>query len=135
VLVAAGAPDDPARGDGEAFLAAALAAEVPIHQPTLSLVELPAAIARRTGDTELAGEAAQALLAMPGLVLHPLDLEASADAASIAGRLLLRGVDAVYASTALRERATLVTLDDELRERASPVVDAVSPREWLERLA
>lgn len=135
VLVAAGAPDDPARTDAVAFLAAALAADVPIHQPTLTLVEVAAAVARRTGEADLAGDAARALLAMPGLVLHPLDLEASADAAAVAGRLLLRGADAVYAATALREAATLVTLDEELRARASTVIDAVSPTEWLTRPA
>jgi predicted nucleic acid-binding protein len=135
VLVAAGTPDDPAGADATAFLAAAFAADLPTHQPTLSLVEVAAAIARRTGDADLAMQAGQALLSMPGLVLHALDVDASADAAALAGRLQLRGADAIYAATALRHTATLVTLDDELLARSRPVVDAVSPTEWLKRVA
>jgi predicted nucleic acid-binding protein len=134
VLVATGTPDDAAGADAAAFLTGAIAADVPIHQPTLTLVEVAAAIARRTGDADLALEAGQALLGMPGLVLHALDVDASADAAALAGRLQLRGADSIYAATALRHAATLVTLDDELRIRSRPVVDAVSPTEWLKRV-
>ena len=133
VLVAAGTPDDSAGADAAAFLAAAIKADLPAHQPTLTLVEVAAAIARRTGDADLALEAGQALLGLPGLVLHALDVDASADAAALAGRLHLRAADAIYAATALRHESTLVTLDDELRARSSPVVDAVSPAGWLER--
>ncbi len=133
VLVAAGTPDDTASADATAFLAAAIAADLPAHQPTLTLVEVAAAIARRTGDADLALKAGQALLEMPGLVLHALDIDASADAAALAGRLHLRAADAVYAATALRHEATLVTLDDELRTRSRPAIDAVSPTEWLAR--
>jgi predicted nucleic acid-binding protein len=108
VLVAAGSPDDPARPDS-------------------------AAIARRTGDERLAMEAGAALLSIPGLVLHPLGLEASADASALAARLHLRAADAVYAATAARQETTLVTLDDDLLARSAPVVDAVTPTEWLAR--
>ena len=133
VLVAAASASDPARDDAFAFLAAVVASDVAIHQPTLTLVEVSAAIARRTGDDRLAGEIGSALLAMPGLVLHPLDLEASADAAALASRLGVRGADAVYVATALRHRTTLVTLDDDVRRRSSTIVDVVTPAEWLQR--
>jgi predicted nucleic acid-binding protein len=134
VLVAAGAPDDPAGADAAGFLASAFAADLPTHLPTLTLVEVAAAIARRTGDADLALHAGQALLGLPGLVLHALDIDASADASALASRLQLRGADAIYAATALRYAATLVTLDDELLTRSRPVVDAVSPTEWLKRV-
>ena len=74
VLVAAASLKDPSRTEAAAFLAAAVAADLAIHQPTLSLVEVSAAIARRTGDERLAGEMGSALIGMPGLVLHPIDL-------------------------------------------------------------
>ncbi len=133
VLVAAGAPDDPARADAAACIAAALTDGLAIHQPTLALVEVGAAIARRTGDSALASEAGATLLSMPGLVLHPLDLEAAADSVAIAARLRLRGADAVYVATAVRSASALITLDDELLTRAGPLVDAVTPAEWLQR--
>ncbi len=133
VLVAAGAPEDPAGADAAAFIEAALTDGLAIHQPTLTLVEVGAAIAGRTGDSDLASEAGAALLSMPGLVLHPLDLEAAADSAAIAARLRLRGAGAIYVATAVRSAAALVTLDDELLTRTSPLVDAVTPTAWLAR--
>jgi predicted nucleic acid-binding protein len=134
VLVAAGAPDDPASSDASAFIEAALSSGLAIHQPTLALVEVAAAMARRTGDDNLAMDAGAALLAMPGLTVHSLDLEASAEAAALASRQRLRGADAVYAATALRHGTTLVTLDDELLARSRHVVDASTPIEWLARV-
>jgi predicted nucleic acid-binding protein len=133
VLVAAGAQDDAAHADSAAFVVAAIGTGLPIHQPSLTLVEVAAAIARRTGDSNLAMEAGAALLAMPGLIVHVLDLDASAEAAALAGRLQLRGADAVYAATAAQLGATLVTLDDELRDRSRRVIDAFTPTEWLAR--
>jgi len=70
---------------------------------------------------------------MPGVLMHPLDLEASADAAAVAARLQLLGADAIYAATALRYRSTLVRLDDEIRSRASVLIDVACPSEWLGR--
>ncbi len=133
VLVAAGDRDDPAGPGSVAFLQAVLRAGRPIHQPTLALVEVAAAIARRTHDVALAREAGLRLLRMPGLVLHPLDLESAAEAAAMAGRARFRGADAVYAATALRHGTTLVTLDDELLTRTSPTVVSMTPSDWLTR--
>ncbi|MEO8437348.1 MAG: type II toxin-antitoxin system VapC family toxin [Chloroflexota bacterium] len=133
VLVAAGSSDDPANGESVRFLRAALGAGLAVHQPTLTLVEIAASIARRTNDPALAREAGLRLLQMPGLVLHPLDVEAAAEAAAIAGRAMLRGADAIYAATALRHGTTLVTLDQELLTRTSGIVDSIEPAGWLER--
>ncbi len=133
VLVAAGSPGDSANDKSVRFLRAALGARLAVHQPTLTLVEIATSIARRTNDPALAREAGLRLLQMPGLVLHPLDVESAAEAAAIAGRAMLRGADAIYAATALRHGTTLVTLDQELLGRTSRIVDAVTPGEWLER--
>lgn len=133
VLVAAGAGDDPAGPESVAFLEAVLRDGRPIHLPTLALVEVAAAIARRTRDAALAREAGLRLLRMPGLILHPLDLASAADAAAMAGRVKLRAADAIYAATALRHGTILVTLDDELLTRTSPTVVSMTPRDWLTR--
>ena len=133
VLVAAGSPDDVASDESLRFLRMALEAGLAIHQPTLSLVEVAASIARRSGDSVLAREAGLRLLQMPRLVMHPLDLEAAAESAAIAGRAALRGADAIYAATALRNGTTLVTLDQELLTRAAGIIDCVTPAGWLER--
>ena len=132
VLVAAGSPDDMASQQSVQFLRAALGAGLAVHQPTLTLVEVSASIARRTNDPALARDVGLRLLQMPGLVMHPLDIEAAAEAAAIAGRAQLRGADAIYAATALRHGTTLVTLDQELLTRTAGIVDSVGPAEWLE---
>ena len=133
VLVAAGSPGDMASQQSVQFLRAALGAGLAVHQPTLTLVEVSASIARRTNDPALARDVGLRLLQMPGLVMHPLDIEAAAEAAAIAGRAQLRGADAIYAATALRHGTTLVTLDQELLTRTAGIVDSVGPAEWLER--
>jgi predicted nucleic acid-binding protein len=133
VLVAAGSPGDIANDESVTFLRAALGAGLAIHQPTLTLVEVAASIARRTSDPAIAREVGLRLLQMPGLVMHPLDIEAAAESAAIAGRAMLRGADAIYAATALRHGTTLVTLDQEVLTRTAGILDCVTPAGWLER--
>ena len=72
---------------------------------------------------------------MPTLIVDPLDLDAAAEAAAIAGHVRLRAADAVYAATSLRHGTQLVTLDLELHERAAVVVEAFTPAEWVARTA
>ncbi len=135
VLVAANAADDTAHAESLTFLQALVRSGTPIHQPTLTLVEISAAIARRTHDATLAREAGVRLLRLPRLVVHPLDLEAAADAAALAGEVGLRGADAVYAATALRVGAALVSLDLDLVSRSAPIIDSLSPAGWVARQA
>jgi predicted nucleic acid-binding protein len=132
VLVAAVDRADPARGASERFLLSVLSSGEPIHQPTLTLVEVTAAIARRSSDPAVAIDAGAALLAMPGLALHSLDLERAADAAAIAVRSRVRGADAIYIAVAAQHRTMLVTLDQEMRTRAEGLVMVMTPDEWIE---
>jgi predicted nucleic acid-binding protein len=133
VWVAADTADEPAHTEARELLRTALGAGLTLHQPMLTLVEVAAAVTRRTHDPELGAEAGRSLLETPGLTLHSLDLEAAAEAAALAGRLMLRAADAIYAATALHHGTALITLDLELRERASPLVEALEPTEWLSR--
>ncbi len=132
VFVAAVDPADPNQGTASRFLAAVASSGEVIHQPTLTLVEVTASLARRSGDEAAAMEAGAALLSMPGLVVHPLDLEAAADASAIAVRSRVRGADAIYAATAMARGATLVTLDHELLARVADLVTVTTPAGWLE---
>ncbi|MDQ3689404.1 MAG: PIN domain-containing protein [Chloroflexota bacterium] len=132
VWLAADAADEAARDVSRSFLRAVLAGGLAVHLPSISIVEVAAAVARRTGDADLAREAGQRVLEMPALVVHPLDIDAAAEAAALAGYVRLRAADAIYAATALRLGTQLVTLDLELRDRAAPVVGVFTPAEWLE---
>ena len=132
VLVAAVDLRDPAQPDAKAFVDAVTTLGDPVHEPTLVVVEVVAAIARRTGDVDAAMDGGTAVLATPGLVLHPLDMELAADAAAVATRDRLRGADAIYVATALRTGSILVTLDIEVQERARGLV-VQTPTAWLAR--
>lgn len=112
------------------FLAAVARLEEPVHLPTLVMVEVAAAIARKTGDADLARDAGAAVLATPGLVLHVLDASVAAEAAAVATRDRLRGVDAIYVATATRAGSTLITLDGEVLQRAQGLV-VRTPKAWL----
>ena len=106
-----------------------------LHQPGLFVIEVCAAVARRTRNPALAIEAGRATLAVPGLVVHALDHELAAEAAEIAAACALRGADAVYVATARRMGATLLTLDGEVRERAEPTATVWTPGEWRSAMA
>jgi predicted nucleic acid-binding protein len=107
---------------------------VPLYQPVLFVIEVSATIGRRTRDPALAMATADATLATPNLSLVPLDHALAADAASLAASCALRGADAVYVATARHGRATLLTLDAEVRERAAGVITVHTPDEWSRAL-
>jgi predicted nucleic acid-binding protein len=52
-------------------------------------------------------------------------------AADLAGRLFLRGADAVYAAVAKRSASSLISLDEELCRRAENEVPCFTPARWL----
>lgn len=101
-----------------------------LHQPGLFVIEVCAAVARRTRDRALALAAGEATLTTPGLTLHALDHDLAAGAAEVAATCALRGADAVYVATARHAGATLLTLDAEVRERAAGVATVLAPAEW-----
>lgn len=105
---------------------------VPGYGPALVLAECAGALARRTGSEQEANGLVEALQSFPGFELIPLDLPLARRAAQIAARHRLRGADAVYAATAERQDATLITWDTEMLDRGASVVPTLTPVEWLE---
>jgi predicted nucleic acid-binding protein len=95
--------------------------------PTLLLAEVAGALSRRTGQSELAHQAVQTLLPLTELRLVPLDSRLGRSAARLAGKMGLRGADAVYVATAHHLNVPLVTLDREQRARAGRLVEVRSP--------
>lgn len=131
VLVAADAGDEAAHASARAFLRRVLKSGVAVHQPSLAIVEVTAAVARRTGDAAHARAVGVALLELPGMALHDLDLDTALTAVGLASDLRIRAADAVYAATALIHATTLVTLDAELASRAGAVLAACAPDDWI----
>lgn len=64
--------------------------------------------------------------------LLEVDRELSWRSAQIAARHRLRGADSVYVATAESHDATLVTWDQEMRDRGAAVVDTQTPKQWTE---
>ena len=105
--------------------------EIPVSSPTLALVEVAGALARRTASQSLAESAIRYLKGLSWLTLSPLSIAFSETAAGVAITCSLRGADAVYVALARQESACLVTLDDEMLKRSAPAVLAMMPGDWL----
>jgi predicted nucleic acid-binding protein len=134
VWVAARFSTEPGHAQCAALLRAAADRGERLVCPVLVLPETACTAARKCRDQD-AGRAVLAhLLILPGLVLAPLDEALARDAAALGARHFLRAADAVYAAVAQRAGATLVTLDQELRERVAPALPCLTPAEWLATL-
>ena len=110
------------------FLREVTRRRLPVTCPAIVLVESGCAIARRTGDAGKAERAIEQMRLSPLLTVIAMDDRLLAIAMSLGMRHKLRGADAIYAATAERHDAALITWDRQLRERAG----GVSPSEWLD---
>jgi len=108
-----------------------VADDIPVSSPTLALVEVAGALARRTGSQPLAESAIRYLQGQPWLTLLPLSIAFSETAARVALACSLRGADAAYVALARQESAPLITLDDEMLKRGAPAILATTPGDWL----
>lgn len=102
---------DEQRSNGVRFLA-----------PTLLLVEVAAAISRRTGDSHLAERSVGALDNLPDLRLVDMDRNVLQVAVHVGADLGVRGADAFYIAIAQPLSLPLATLDFDQRERASKII-------------
>lgn len=91
--------------------------------PSLLLVEVAGAIARRTGQADLAKRAISALDGLNGLRLVEMEADLVRRAAALAASQGLRGADSIYVAVAERLSVPLVTLDIDQQSRSSKVVD------------
>lgn len=130
-------PYEPGHQESRKLLARMQEQAIPIIVPTLLLPEVAAAIGRGREDADLARQFASALRQFPHLVLVGLDETLAEQAAGVAAQHRLRGSDAIYAAVALRFGSTLVTLDQEQRDRVAEVIPTRLPAEalaeWRER--
>ncbi len=90
--------------------------------PYSILVEVVAAVRRRTGSADLATAVKENLLHIDTLFFVALDQNTAARAADIAVLTGGRGMDALVIQVALEFDATLISFDIEMLERASAVM-------------
>jgi len=90
--------------------------------PYTVLIEVVAAVRRRTGNKMLALQVKEILLSIESLHFVIIDPESAADAADIAVESGMRGVDAIVVQTAKEYKSILVSLDKEMIEKAAAFV-------------
>jgi predicted nucleic acid-binding protein len=104
---------------------------VHLHAPRLVVTESAAAVARHYRDTAKGEMVRLRVLAIPKFRLGAISAEVCDRAARIACRHFLRAADAFYTELAQRIGTELVTLDDEMLERAPAAVRTLRPSDWL----
>lgn len=127
-------PGDPSYAECRALLDALDQQKTPVIVPNLLLAEVAAVVSRTRRDPIRARLTAGAIAAFTHVRLIALDESLAQEAAEIPADRALRGADAVYVAVARRYGCALVSLDREQRERATPVVRALTPAEALAEL-
>lgn len=92
-------------------------------EPYIVLIEIVAAIKRRTGSTKLAKRVKNDFLAIDTINFTDLESTRANDASEIALNLGVRGMDAIVIQTAKEFNIPLITLDKEMIEKAKSFVD------------
>lgn len=128
VWVAAADATDPRCDVSRGFFAEVARRGIHLFVPSLALVEVGCALARRSGDAQGAKRLTQAMLAPDFVRYVPVDGPLVARAFELGTESLLRGADALYVAAAVLTQSTLVSWDGEHLERGG----ALSPDAWLE---
>lgn len=107
--------------------------EADLHAPTLVLAEVAAALARNTRQPKRGLAALEMIKQTPRLRLHSLSLPFAEKAARLASTLFLRSSDSIYVAVAITTGTLLITLDNEMGQRAGKEARTLTPSEWLSR--
>ena len=90
--------------------------------PYTVLIEVVAAVRRRTGKKELSQKIKQELLSIETVNFVIIDPESASGASDIAIESGVRGMDAIVIQTAREYNTTLVSLDAKMMEKAASIV-------------
>ena len=131
VYIATRYPSEPGYQECAEFFRLVLLTEDAIQVPTLLLVEVASAAARKTRNPSDGLQLSSEIRTMGSHEWHPLDEAGALAAIELGTRLFLRGADAVYSAVAALTDSTLISLDRELLSRASGAVKTMTPRDWL----
>ena len=91
--------------------------------PYSVFVEVVAAVRRRTGSEELAREVGKQLLEIEAVFFVGLDDKSAQDAAEIAVKTGVRGMDALVLQVARDFSTELVSFDDDMMAKARGLID------------
>lgn len=91
-------------------------------EPYTVLVEVVAAIKRRTGSEQLAEKVRNNLQGIDSIYFFDLESNRANEASNMAKKYGMRGMDAIVAQIAREFNATLVSLDSEMIRKANGMV-------------
>lgn len=116
------------------FLGQVRAQQAPVKSPETLVVEVAGALGRGTEGSADAMSYALGLRRLPGHQFIPVDRELADLAAKVGAEKKLKGMDAIYAALADKEGARLITVDNELINRAPAASRATGPEAALAAL-
>lgn len=100
-------------------------------EPYTVLIEVVAAVRRRTGDKDLASRVRNDLQAMQTLNFLELTSTRATLASEIAGEIGVRGMDAIVIQVAREFNIPLISLDGDMVDRARAMVETELIRDLL----
>lgn len=127
VFIAATWPDDQFHEESRRLLLALATDRCAVFVPAFAIVEVACALSRRLRDAVTARKLTLQVMSAVRAKELPVDAAFLAQATLSGTRDFLRGADALYAAASEMESATLISWDEEHRNRAR----ARTPTEWL----
>ncbi len=123
VFVAAFREDEPHSREAFAIIEKLEAGAIDVIIPVSIVIEVVAAIRRRTNNQELAQQVGEKILSYPTLSLIDIDTFRMAKFFELASESGLRGMDTIVVGVAREFGVTLVTLDVEMAGIARRYID------------
>jgi len=134
VWVSAFVASDVHHAQADQLLETCLALRAKVIVPEIVLLEVAAGVARFLRHDGTGQVAAKKVERFPGIKM--LRCKAFLNKSiTVATRHFLRAADALYVTVARVSKTTLVTLDDEMLQRASAAATVSTPARWLDNLA
>ncbi len=122
VIISSLLENEPMHKEASAIMDEVLKGNAFAIMPFTILVEVVSAVRRRTGIEDLAAQVKNELTSLENLSFVMLDDKSAMDAAAIAAKSGLRGMDAIVVQVAKEFDARLLTFDEEMKRKSKNIL-------------
>ncbi len=122
VIISSLLESEPMHKEASAVMEEVLNGKAFAIMPYTILVEVVSAVRRRTGIEQLAMQVKDELTSIENLSFVMLDDKSAIEAADIAARSGLRGMDAVVVQVAKEFDSRLITFDEDMKKKARKIL-------------